>query len=264
MTNTIKKSRKYEFNCCDSAENKAYDNMPFVVQEAIDTFNFISIRSNWDRERRIAQTYVCCKCNTCIERIGPHGGEFDSNCSDMSLSSIQDHLVSNGVIVNCKIDNNQVLSKNLVKYVKNLDNGIPNNATRVFWCDDHRRYFSYPHVHHCNDCHKGFASSNRIHEHKCLDRNEYSFKDYDFPPLVEDNKKMVNDMFRVTEAIENKYACCWDCQQTTIEPQQTVIESQQISPDGYQWCDASVPVTYMTPFGPQVFMEERMIFIRCM
>jgi len=301
MNNAAKKSRQYE---CSKIEKKAYDDMSTVVQDAIDTFKFVFIRSTWDSDRRSAHAYVCCKCNTCIEHHGSSiGGEFDTYCGEMSLNSIQDHLVSNGVIVNCKIDNKLVLSKKLVSYVKERDIGIPNNAQRVFWCDDHSRYFSYPHLHHCNDCHKGFASSERIDGHHCHHRKEHSFKVEDFPPLGEDiattvsngsydifkivgsndsvevcscgkdktisctvYKKMVNDMFLVTEAIEsglatgieNKYVRCWDCQQT----QQHVI--QPVVPDGYQWCDASVPVTYMTPIGPQVFMQETMILIRCM
>ena len=342
------------------AEDDAYDEMSEVVKAAENEFGFLSLRSTWDRDTLSATSYVSCKCNECRTRHGHLGGEFSAYCS-MSVNSIQGHLLSNGIIVKCELDGELVLSKNLAEYVKRIDKDIPDKARRVFWCPDHKRYFSYPHTHHCDDCHMGFASTGRMDEHTCravrhhkgsmkgrakghvsgrrsakkilAEKPKPKVQVEDFPPLVaekpavlEESKavvdeskevkttassgghtifkiigsdgsvevcycgqektvshavyeKMVGDKDIVTEAvdsgfatgIEDKYARCWDCQCSYTDDQQQAIVPQQMGyppqilppvPDGFQWCIAAVPVTFMTPMGPHVFLQQKFVLMQ--
>lgn len=341
------------------AEDDAYDEMSEVVKDAGNEFRFLSLRSTWDRDTLSATSYVSCRCNDCRERHGHRGGEFSAYC-DMSVNSIQGHLVSNGVIVKCELNGELVLAKKLADYVKGMDKDIPDKARRVFWCPDHKRYFSYPHTHHCDDCHMGFASTGRMDGHTCravrhhkgsmkgrakgharggrsakkvVAKSKPKVQVEDFPPLVaekpaviEESKavvdeskevettassgghtifkiigsdgsvevcycgqektvsravyeKMIGDKDILTKAVDSgfatgiqgKYARCWDCQCSyTGDQQQGAVEQQMAYPqhmlppvpDGFQWCMASVPVTFMTPMGPQVFLQQKFVLMQ--
>jgi hypothetical protein len=154
-------------HCCKQAENNAYDGMEPAAKAALNDYHWIRLRSDWDVGRQKATVYIICYCyRSCRERYGPAGGVFGAYC-DGSPGSIQRHLMDIDAIVKCETDDTLVLVKNLVDHVKGLDPSIPKAAGRVYYCSGCKRYHSFPHKLHCEDCGMGFATSTWKDRHYC-------------------------------------------------------------------------------------------------
>ena len=268
----------YQNTARKNIETSAFESMDHAVQDAISYFRFLKLKSFYDRKTRKAHAYVSCHCKTCLERHNGSGGEFYPEC-DESHNSIRGHLLENGVISRCMLDDNLVLTKNLASYVRTLDKRIPKNVNKVYWDDDSKRYFykrnkSMPKRKYVPNTVEDFPPLNGEEkksntEHKILTittvngEKEHCACGNCKTVSLSVYKKMIDDEEKVIEAsitgnatgIDGKYQRGWDCQQAHT--------TQSPAPVGYYWAIASVPVPVMTPMGPQIVLQQRFVLVQC-
>jgi len=128
--------------------------------------------------------------------------------------------------------------------VKTLDKRIPNSANRVYWNKEKKRYFSPRNFRHG----KKRNSTREV-------RKDVVLLEEDFPPLG--NPTIEEDICQEDIGEERD--------ETDIPEQVAMYKHHNlmtpVAPEGMEWCVACVPVTYMTPMGPMIVLEEKFILV---